>query len=192
MEKKEILIPTVKSPAKDAHFRVGSGFSLSEIKSAGYDLQVVKNLNLKIDYHRKSIHEKNVDLLKSLKVSEKKGKKREPFVAKERKRTEYKPRTKKITKKAEPKKKEEVIKPKKEKDLKESPKMEEPVQPEGISLTELQGLGPATAKKLNELGVKSLEDLIKEKPDELALLIKGCSEDRLKKWIEEAKGLVAK
>lgn len=210
MEKREILIPIVKSPAKDAHLREGSGFSLSEIKSAGYDLQTVKTLNIKIDYYRKSIHEKNVALLKSLKLSDKKVKKREPFVAKEKKRTEYKPKSQKAKKKVEPKREEEIIeskkkeeivepkkkekiaKPKKEKVPKKSVKTEEPIPQEGIPLTELPGLGPATAKKFNEIGVSSVENLVKESPEELALLIKGCSEDRLKKWIDEGKELLSK
>ncbi|TFG24563.1 MAG: hypothetical protein EU533_01985 [Promethearchaeota archaeon] len=201
MEKREILIPIVKSPAKDAHLREGSGFSLPEIKSADYDLQTIKTLNIKIDYHRRSVHEKNVDLLKALKISDKKGKKREPFVAKEKKRTGYKPKSKTIEKKVaskrekeivEPKKKEKVAKPKREKAPKKTVKEEEPALQEGISLTELQGLGPATAKKFNEIGVTSVENLINESPEELALLIKGCSEDRLKKWIDEAKDLISK
>ena len=201
MEKREILIPIVKSPAKDAHLREGSGFSLSEIKSAGYDLHTLKTLNIKIDYHRRSVHEKNVNLLKSLKISDKKGKKREPFVAKEKKRTGYKPKSKKIEKKVAPKREKEIVeppkkektaKPKKEKTPKKSVKEEEPAPQEGIALTELQGLGPATAKKLSELGVTSVENLVKESPEELALLIKGCSEDRLKKWIDEGKDLIYK
>ena len=201
MEKREILIPIIKSPAKDAHLREGRGFSLSEIKSAGYDLQTVKTLEIKIDYHRKSVHEKNVELLKSLKLPDKKGKKREPFVAKEKKRTGYKPKSKKVKKKVQPKKEEEIVKPKtkekigkpkKEKVPKKPVKEEETTPQEGIPLTELQGLGPATAKKLSELGVISVEKLVKESPEELALLVKGCSEDRLKKWIEEGKDLISK
>ena len=201
MEKREILNPIVKSPAKDAHLREGSGFSLAEIKSAGYELQTFKKLNIKIDYYRRSIHEKNVDLLKSLEISKRKGKKREPFVAKEKKRTGYKPKSKKVEKKVapnrkeeivEPKKKEKIAKPKKEKVTKISVKEEELAPQEGIPLTELQGLGPATAKKLNEIGVSSVEKLVKESPEEIALLVKGCSEDRLKKWIEEGKDLISK
>ena len=60
----------------------------------------------------------------------------------------------------------------------------------GIPLTELSGLGAATAKKFIELGVTDVEALCKEQPEELALLIKGVSVDRLKKWIEEGKGLI--
>jgi predicted flap endonuclease-1-like 5' DNA nuclease len=190
LEKRQSLIPIVKSPAKDAHLREGSGFSLPEITSVGYDIQTLKKLGIQIDYRRQSAHEKNVELLKSLKISDKKQKKREPFVAKEKKRTGFKPKTEKRKKKAKPaikkeKIKEESAKPKKEK--------EEIKQAEtGTPLTELQGLGPATAKKLNELGVSSVEDLLKENPEELGTLVKGCTEDRFKKWIEEGKELLTK
>jgi ribosomal protein L13E/predicted flap endonuclease-1-like 5' DNA nuclease len=204
LEKKQsiIPIPIIKSPAKDAHLREGSGFSLLEIKSAGYELQPFKNLGIKIDYRRKTAHEKNIEMLKTLKIPEKKQKKREPFVAKEKKRTGFKPKTKKGKKKATPAIKKEKVeiepsKIKKEKVKAEKPKekkeKEEIIQAkEAIPLTELQGLGPATAKKLNELGVESVEDLIKENSEELASLVKGCTEERLKKWIEEGKELMTK
>lgn len=203
LEKKQSIIPTsiVKSPARDAHLREGSGFSLLEIKSAGYELHTFKDLGIKIDYRRGSAHEKNIETLKSLKIPEKKYKKRDPFVAKEKKRTGFKPKTKKGKKKITPvikKEKVEVEQPKikKEKVKVEKPKekkeKEEKIQVmEAMPLTELQGLGPATAKKLNELGVESVEDLIKENPVELAPLVKGCTEERLAKWIEEGKELLA-
>ena len=200
MEKRQSLIPIVKSPARDAHLRTGSGFSLSEIKSAGYNVQTLKDLGINIDYRRRSKYEKNVELLQSLKISDKTQKKREPFVAKEKKRTGYKPKTQKPKKKAAPKIKKEKVKeekPKKEKVKEAKPKVKkeiEEIKPteEGTPLTELQGLGPATANKLNELGVKSVEDLIKEFPEELAPLVRGCSEDRLKKWIDEGRELIKK
>ena len=65
-----------------------------------------------------------------------------------------------------------------------------PVKPIGIPLTELSGLGAATANKLIELGVNNIEDLVKENPSELAPLISGVSLERLTKWIEEGKELI--
>ncbi|MFX1353945.1 MAG: helix-hairpin-helix domain-containing protein, partial [Promethearchaeota archaeon] len=62
---------------------------------------------------------------------------------------------------------------------------------EGIPLTALSGLGPSTEKKFIELGVNSVEDLIKENPEELSVLIKGVSEERIQKWIEEGKSLIS-
>ncbi|MHA1274284.1 MAG: helix-hairpin-helix domain-containing protein, partial [Promethearchaeota archaeon] len=59
-------------------------------------------------------------------------------------------------------------------------------------LIKLTGLGQATANKFAELGVNSIEDLLKENPSELAVLIKGCSEERIKRWIEEGKELLNK
>ena len=202
LEKKQSLIPIpiIKSPAKDAHLREGSGFSLLEIKTAGYELQTFKNLGIKIDYRRRSAHEKNIEMLKSLKMPERTQKKRDPFVAKEKKRTVYKPKTQKPKKKAAPKIKKEKVKeekPKKEKIKEEIPKIEEvkeEIKPTemGTPLTELQGLGPATAAKLNELGVSSIEDLIKEKPEEIGTLVKGLTAERISKWIEEGKEFLKK
>ncbi|MFX0075299.1 MAG: helix-hairpin-helix domain-containing protein [Candidatus Hermodarchaeota archaeon] len=59
-------------------------------------------------------------------------------------------------------------------------------------LTSLSGLGPATASKFEELGVSSVEDLVKEDPAELASLIKGVSEERITNWINECKELLNK
>ncbi|TFG25689.1 MAG: hypothetical protein EU529_00315 [Promethearchaeota archaeon] len=61
-----------------------------------------------------------------------------------------------------------------------------------ISLSKLSGLGSATAKKFQDLGVNSVEGLIKEDPEELAMLISGVSADRIKKWVEEGKELLNK
>ncbi len=187
MEKRQSLIPIVKSPARDAHLRNGSGFSLPEISSAGHNIQTLKKLGIQIDYRRQSAHEKNVKLLKSLKISDKKQKKREPFVAKEKKRTGFKPKTEKKKQRVKPAIKKQKVKEEPKKEKEEVKQIET-----GTPLTELQGLGPATAKKLNELGVSSVEDLLKEKPEELGTLVKGCTEDRFKKWIEEGKELITK
>ncbi len=196
METKQKIIADVRSPSKDAHIRKGSGFSLSEIKQAGKNLEILKELNIKIDYFRKSTHLENVEKLKSIEGQKKKGKKKDAFVKKEKKRTEFKPKTeKKIVKKpVKPKaipakpapkpKKKEKVKPIKLEKLEKIPK------PAGIPLTELSGLGAATAKKFIELGVNTVEELLKENPDELGSLIKGVSSDRITKWIEEGKDLI--
>ncbi|GAH30233.1 unnamed protein product [marine sediment metagenome] len=64
------------------------------------------------------------------------------------------------------------------------------IEAKGTSLTELPGLGTATAKKFIELGINSVEDLCKENPEEIAPLIKGVSVDRCKNWIEDGKEIV--
>jgi large subunit ribosomal protein L13e len=89
----------VKSPSRDAHLRNGVGFSLGEIKSAGINVQMIKNLGVKIDFFRKSIHDSNIELLKKLRVPEKKGKKRAPFVHREK---NIRVRAEKVKKKAKP------------------------------------------------------------------------------------------
>jgi nucleotidyltransferase/DNA polymerase involved in DNA repair len=80
--------------------------------------------------------------------------------------------------------------PKKKEKVKPIKVEKAPIKPEGIPLTELSGLGAATAKKFIELGVNNIEELVKEDIDELILLIKGVSLERLKKWIEEGKELL--
>lgn len=198
MESKDALKSVVKSPARDAHLKTGKGFSLSEIEASGHSLEVIKKLNVKIDYFRRSSHDINVKLLKSIKITASKDKKREPFVEKEKKRTPFKPKTKKTGKKPTPvkittEKKTEVTsteKPKKE--IKKQPSEIKPIETDKTPLIKLSGLGPTTSSKFNEIGVTCVEDLLKENPEELASLVKGCSEEKISKWIEEGKELISK
>ena len=202
MENYKNTVAIVISPAKDAHKREAKGFSLSEIKEAGKTPELLRALNINVDYFRRSKHEFNIEKLKKLKPVSKKVKKKKPYMFKEKKRTPFKPKVEKvrkkpakvekteqkpkITKKAPPPKKgiEEVeLKPaKKEK--------KEKLKSEKTKLTSLTGLGPAAAKKLEELGVSCVEELIKENPGELAPLIKGVSEERLSKWCDEGKEIL--
>ena len=186
----------VTSPAKDAHKRKAKGFSLGEIKEAGKTVELLRKLNVDIDYFRKSKHESNVEELRKLKDTDKKAKKKKPFVAKEKKRTPFKPKASKPEKK--PDKKvvtEKPAKPTKAAKKAPAPKKEpkaikkELPKLETTALTSLSGLGPATAKKFEELGVNCAEELVKEDPAELAKLIKGVSEERIKNWIKECKEL---
>jgi predicted flap endonuclease-1-like 5' DNA nuclease len=182
METRQKIIANVKSPAKDAHLREGNGFSLNEINQSGKSINLLKELNIKIDYFRKSAHPENIEKLKSIEVPKKKGKKREPFVKKEKKKTPFKPKTeKKVIKKPSKPKKKEKVKP---------IKLEAIQKPTGTPLTELDGLGAKTAKKFFELGVNNIEELVKENPDELGTLIQGVSTKRLIKWIKEGKELL--
>ena len=64
------------------------------------------------------------------------------------------------------------------------------IEAKGTPLTLLSGLGTTTAEKFIELGINNLEDLSKENAEELALLFKGVSEERLKTWIDDAKELI--
>lgn len=198
MESKQKPTPIVKSPSKDSHLREGKGFSLNEIRNSGRSIKLLKELNVKIDYVRKSSHKENIEKLKSIKKTKEKGKKREAFVRKEKKRTPFKPKIEKPKRKRAPKPKIVAKKPKvkeKPKAIKKEKKItkkEVSVEKLGTPLTELPGLGPTTAKKFSELGVYTVEELCKEKPEELALLIKGVSEERLKDWIEQGKEMIEK
>ncbi len=189
MENNKNIMAVVISPSKDAHKREAKGFSLSEIKEAGKTPELLRALNVSIDYFRRSKHESNIEQLKKLKPVGKTVKKKKPYVFKEKKKTPYKPKVEKTEqkpKKVPPPKKEieEVeLKPAK-KEKKEKSKSEK------TKLTSLTGLGPAAAKKLEGLGVSCVEELIKENPGELAALLKGLSEERITKWCDEGKELL--
>ena len=276
------IVASVKSPARDAHSRVGSGFSLSEIKAAGKTIMLLKELNIKIDYFRNSAHNWNIQQLKTLRPPEKKKSEKEPYLTKEERIKARRKRAKKRVKpaveveripeieedifyeadeieaipekkaakskpapkpkpaaKAKPKPaikaktpeppkakptpaikaktpeppktkikpaakakptptiKAKTPEPPKTK-VKPAPKAKPkkaPVvkeEPTGIPLNKLSGLGAATAKKFAELGVKSVQDLLEEDADELAMLISGVSADRIKKWMQEGKDLLEK
>ncbi|MHA1293339.1 MAG: ribosomal protein L13e [Promethearchaeota archaeon] len=201
----EKIIPIVKSPSKKAHLRRGKGFSLKEIKIAGKNVKLLRDLKIPIDFFRKSVHNENIDKLKKIKAIKKPIKKKKPYVSKERiakKETfkgYYKKRIlvkEKVIPKEEPIKKEPTVKKPRTKKpsvkAKQVKKLKEPSEDKGIPLTKLPGLGPATAKKFEELGVNNVEQLCQENPKELAMLIKGCSEERIKNWIVEGKNLLNK
>jgi len=193
MESKEKLIAIIKSPSKDAHLREGDGFSLNEIKQAGITVKLLKELNIKIDYFRKSEHTENIEKLKKIKVPKKKGKRREPFVKKEKKRTPFKPEKEKVRRKPKkviekaPKKLPVKEEPKKPKIIK---KKEEKPEEKGTPLTEIPGLGTTIEKKFFDLGVNNIEELVKENPEELAALISGVSIKRLRMWIKQGKEMI--
>ena len=197
MQKSTEVKATVISPSRNMNFRKGKGFSLSEIKQSGKSVQELKSMKIPIDFLRKSVHKENIEILKNLKVSQAKSKKREPFIPKERRKTEFKPKEKKQAikkvKTSVPEKAVPVVKPAPIKEEPKKVKVESKVTPKGkIPLTELSGLGATTEQKFVELGVNSVEELLLEDPSELGQLIKGCSEERIKKWIEEGKELINK
>ena len=95
----------------------------------------------------------------------------------------------KIKEKAPVKKKPEV-----EKELTAKVKAIEKPKPvakeEGTPLIMLSGLGLTTAKKFENLGVTSIEALIKEDPVELAKLVKGFSEVKISTWMKEGERIL--
>ena len=203
MESNKKIVAMVISPAKDAHKRKAKGFSLGEIQEAGKTVELLRKLSVDIDFFRKSKHESNIEKLRKLKDTSKKAKKKKPFEAKEKKRTPFKPTVskpkKKTVKKVVAKKPVKPTKaakkasaPKKDK-VKEEPEPKKKALPEGeiTPLTSLSGLGPATAKKFEVLGVSCAEELVNEDPSELSKLIKGVSEERIINWIKECKELLS-
>ena len=205
MENNKNTVAVVISPAKDAHKREAKGFSLSEIKEAGKTPELLRALNINVDYFRRSKHESNIEQLKKLKPV-KKVMKKKPYVFKEKKRTPFKPKVEKrvrkkpakvekteqkpkITKKA-PLSKKELEKVALTPARKEKKEKKEKAKSEKTKLTALTGLGPAAAKKLEELGVSCVEELIKESPGDLASLIKGISAERISKWCDEGKEML--
>ena len=65
------IIATVKSPAKDSHWRPAKGFSLKEIKESGKNINQLNDMKIKIDYFRSSAYPENIELLKKLKIPKK-------------------------------------------------------------------------------------------------------------------------
>ena len=201
MEESNNIVAMTVSPAKDAHRRSGKGFSLLEIKEAGKTVELLRELNVPVDFFRKSKHEENIEKLKQLKPASKKVRKKRPYEPKEKKKTPFKPKEEKPKKKTpkakkvpeKPKVVKKVPTPKKEKIKKEPKTVKGEILETGTTkLTSLSGLGPATAKKFEELGVSCVEELVKEDPTELATLIKGVSEERIANWISECKEILNK
>lgn len=197
MESDKSINAFVPSPAKDAHKRIAKGFSLLEIKESGYSIKDLKKANIHIDYFRRSKHEFNIAELKKLKIDKKPTKHREAFKPKERKTTPYKPKIEKpaakpkpIEEKEKPKAKAKPTPTKKEKVKPVKKPISKPVQKDKTPLTNLSGLGPATAAKFEQIGVACAEDLLNENPEELASLIKGVSEERIIKWKQECEELL--
>jgi ribosomal protein L13E len=77
MENNKNFVATIISPAKDAHLRKGKGFSLLEIKEAGKTVELLRDLNVNVDFFRKSKYETNIEVLKKLKPVSRKAKKEE-------------------------------------------------------------------------------------------------------------------
>ena len=92
MENNKKIVAMVVSPAKDAHLRKAKGFSLGEIKEAGKSVELLRKLNINIDFFRKSKNGTNIKELKKVKDIGKKVKQKKPYKAKEKKRTPFKPK----------------------------------------------------------------------------------------------------
>lgn len=68
----EIPKPVVKRPrlvrfrGVDVGVRVGRGFSIGEIEAAGIDTELARQLNIPVDFRRRSVYGENVENLKVL------------------------------------------------------------------------------------------------------------------------------
>jgi predicted flap endonuclease-1-like 5' DNA nuclease len=62
-------------------------------------------------------------------------------------------------------------------------------KPQTDDLTEIKGIGPAIAERLNALGVRTFAELAAADPEELAEWIgrRPVTADRVREWIAEAK-----
>ena len=66
MKNQTEIIATVKSPAKDSHWRQAKGFSLKEIKESGNSINQLNDMKINIDYFRNSTYPENIERLKNL------------------------------------------------------------------------------------------------------------------------------
>lgn len=57
-------VSLVKYRGIEVGFKIGKGYSLGELKEAGVNCKIAKQLNIPIDPRRKSVHKENVENLK--------------------------------------------------------------------------------------------------------------------------------
>jgi predicted flap endonuclease-1-like 5' DNA nuclease len=62
------------------------------------------------------------------------------------------------------------------------------IPPASEDLTDIKGIGPVTAEKLNKVGVTSIAEIAEMRPEDLGSSI-GASVSSAEKWIESAKML---
>lgn len=70
-------IPTVMKPRYTGQEREGRGFSLGELREAGLTPERAKQMGLRVDPRRGSVHEKNVGALRAL-LKPRRGKRARP------------------------------------------------------------------------------------------------------------------
>lgn len=64
----KLIKPVVVSPGSGKP-KVGTGWSMGEIRAAGLTRKQMKSLSLRIDKFRKTTHEDNIQLLKKIKTT---------------------------------------------------------------------------------------------------------------------------
>lgn len=158
-------------------FKSARGFSLSEIEKAGLSVRQVRTLGVYVDPRRRTLHEFNVQTLKTL-IEEHQKQLKEAQKAKEKVEEEEKKKKKK-------KKEKKVKKVEKKKEIKKEKKKE---KIEKVDLTEIKGVGKKKAETLEAAGVSSVEELIRTDTAELAEKT-GFSPEYIEKLKEQAKAL---
>ncbi len=177
-----MIRPTVKED------REGRGFSRDELSQAGLQLSKAKKLGFAVDLRRRTINTQNVKLLKT---------RSKEIEAELKKKIKIKKaiKTKKVTKepkKEKPIKKEtkKAVKPKKKPAEKKATKPKPAKTKEKIiPLTDIKGLGPKTAKRLEDAGIKSAAKLAKANMKKLVEKT-GITTKVLERYATEASKLV--
>jgi len=199
-----MIRPAVKNDRK------GRGFSRDELSQAGLQLSKAKKLGFAVDLRRRTTNNQNVKLLKTrskeieaelkkkieikkaIKVKKvtKEPKKEKP-VKKEIKKAIKVKKVTKVLKKEKPVKKEiKTVKPKKKPAEKKVTKPKSvTVKAKVIPLININGLGPKTAKRLEDAGIKSAAKLAKADMKKLAEKT-GIAAKVLERYATEASKLV--
>ncbi|MBU7023822.1 MAG: ribosomal protein L13e [Theionarchaea archaeon] len=174
----------------DSGYRVGRGYSLSEVEKSGARVSQVRKLGIYVDPRRSTLHEFNVQQLKALieerqnqlkkeaeKAREEEVERKEEKKAKKKARKKVEKKVEKEKEKKEEKKAEEKVKVKKEKAPERSP-----------DLTEIKGVGKKRAEAFREAGILTVKDLIAADAAELAEKT-SFTEDYINTLKERAKTL---
>jgi predicted flap endonuclease-1-like 5' DNA nuclease len=159
----------------DSGYRVGRGYSLSEVEKSGLRVSQVRKLGIYVDPRRSTLHEFNVQQLKALVEERQNQLKKEAEKAREEEieKKEEKEAKKKAKKKEEKKKekKEEKKEEKKKVEKKAEKKVEvkkEKAPESSLDLTEIKGVGKKRAEAFREAGILTVKDLIAADTAELA------------------------
>jgi predicted flap endonuclease-1-like 5' DNA nuclease len=162
----------MEAQVRKAHgHRPGKGFSLSEIRKAGFTTHQVRKVGVYVDSRRRTLHEFNVQTLRTLMEERQKQLQEE---VKERMEKEVKEKKVKKEKKEKKVKKKEV-------------KKEKPVE-KGTDLTEIKGVGKKRAEALEAAGVSTVEELIEADTEKLAEKT-GFTAEYIEKLKEKARDL---
>lgn len=163
--------------------RSARGFSLSEVRKAGLSIHQAKKLGVYVDPRRRTLHEFNVQTLKTL-MEERQKQLEEEAQRMERELEEKE----KEEKKKEKKKKKKVEKKKEVKEKKLEKKEVKEKEIEGKNLTEIKGVGKKRAEALETAGISTVEDLLKADAEELAEKT-GFTPEYIEKLKEKARAL---